>query len=585
MIYFVAIVIHNYLIVEKKIENELYNNIKDFLHDLYTNGLYKEKNKIFVLKTIMEEAYSVVSRNTTISSNFINKKLSSTISPFQNSKYNEKPTNKVSEEIKDKDKDKDNLFEGFKTRERSSNLNCFKKLNISKMRTTEFGNYTKTYIDVNAFSKETLNSFKSIFENNNYDFTFMDKLYSQSKSFETVSEVSNFSFGDQNNKRTRKEKINNNHEKEEKEYNYNSQTEWYFDILEWSGLDIAMQLTVISYEIYNSIKPSELINCAWTKIKTKQINSPNVLKLIDRFNKLYLWIIEEILSYDKKALRYKVVEKFIVVALYLKELRNFNDLVVVISALNSYIIKGMEKTLFMIGNVFKTHLMDLNSLCSYDNNYSKLRKALNSNSNNFKDNSQGNIGDLDISTYKSKNLFKMILKKTANYLVTPILNKKYNSHQKEVQNNENDISDFKISANNTALPYLGVLLRDLGFSSECAPLIKDGIFINIERINIQGKLINDYLKCQDNPFYLTFQSIPLLNFLRGCKPLEEDMLFEISKKLEPKFTRAKSKHEEKRPSNTDYHFFYMHPDSNCFTLLRNDDYKLISDYFYSEMQI
>ena len=42
------------------------------------------------------------------------------------------------------------------------------------------------------------------------------------------------------------------------------------------------------------------------------------------------------------AVSYCNIEKFIVVALYLKELRNFNDLVLIVTAINSSIIKSFR---------------------------------------------------------------------------------------------------------------------------------------------------------------------------------------------------------------------------------------------------
>ena len=59
----------------------------------------------------------------------------------------------------------------------------------------------------------------------------------------------------------------------------------YFDILEWSEVEIARQLTLISSFLINKIKVSEFFFARWTKGE-KFTNSPHIMKCIDRFNKL-----------------------------------------------------------------------------------------------------------------------------------------------------------------------------------------------------------------------------------------------------------------------------------------------------------
>ena len=72
------------------------------------------------------------------------------------------------------------------------------------------------------------------------------------------------------------------------------------------------------------------------------------MQCIDRFNKLSLWIIEEILSYDKSSLRSKVIEKFILVAHECFLIYNFNDCFNIITALVNPLIKCLRK--FLIKN-------------------------------------------------------------------------------------------------------------------------------------------------------------------------------------------------------------------------------------------
>lgn len=50
--------------------------------------------------------------------------------------------------------------------------------------------------------------------------------------------------------------------------------------------EVARQLTIIEFEIFKSIKVGECLSQNWAK-KDKQMKSPNILKMIQRFNKVF----------------------------------------------------------------------------------------------------------------------------------------------------------------------------------------------------------------------------------------------------------------------------------------------------------
>ena len=147
----------------------------------------------------------------------------------------------------------------------------------------------------------------------------------------------------------------------------------YFDILQWSEIEIARQLSLISNFLFCKIRISELFLSRWTKGE-KFTNSPHIMKCIDRFNKLSLWITEEVLSYDRSSLRALVLEKFILVANECLKMNNFNDCFLIITALNSFMIKRLNKSWKKIKSfeVMKIYF-NLMKLCSFKNNLSLLR--------------------------------------------------------------------------------------------------------------------------------------------------------------------------------------------------------------------
>jgi hypothetical protein len=147
----------------------------------------------------------------------------------------------------------------------------------------------------------------------------------------------------------------------------------YFDLLEWSELEIARQLSLISSFLLSKVKVSELFYARWTKGE-KYTTSPHIMKCIDRFNKLSLWVTEEVLSYDKSNDRAKAIEKFILVAKECVNLNNFNDCFNIVNALNTFPVKRLNKSWRKIIN-FETMntLMELNELCSFSKNYASLK--------------------------------------------------------------------------------------------------------------------------------------------------------------------------------------------------------------------
>lgn len=149
----------------------------------------------------------------------------------------------------------------------------------------------------------------------------------------------------------------------------------YFSIFDYDEETIASQLTYITRALISNIKENEIISAKFAK-KNKNTSSPNVLKVIKRFDDLIFFIIEEILSYDKSKVRALVIEKWINVAVICKQMNNFNDCMIITTALLNFIVKKLSKTWKKVRDEYNNTLKQLKVFCTCEVCYKNIRKAV-----------------------------------------------------------------------------------------------------------------------------------------------------------------------------------------------------------------
>lgn len=131
-------------------------------------------------------------------------------------------------------------------------------------------------------------------------------------------------------------------------------------------MEIARQLTLLEFDLYRAVKPSELIGpksqtAIWTQ-KDKQKTSPNLLRIM-RHNSNVCWnlcaigtfvysFVFQFTFYLERCIvnaenfeeRTAIVARIIEIMMVLQELNNFNGVIEVISALDSAPIHRLEHT-------------------------------------------------------------------------------------------------------------------------------------------------------------------------------------------------------------------------------------------------
>jgi len=123
----------------------------------------------------------------------------------------------------------------------------------------------------------------------------------------------------------------------------------------------------------NKIQPTEIKSQAWNK-KEKDTISPNVCALSEKFNKTSYWAATEVIM--KGDNRPKVLERLIQLAMYLRELKNYNSLLGIIAGLNLACITRLKDSWKEVGSKYLNIFEELSELCNPISNYKNYREAM-----------------------------------------------------------------------------------------------------------------------------------------------------------------------------------------------------------------
>lgn len=83
-----------------------------------------------------------------------------------------------------------------------------------------------------------------------------------------------------------------------------------FSCQQVSPAELAAQITLLDFPIFNAIQPEELTSCGWTK-KNKHTLAPNVVAFTKRFNHTTFWTVQEILNGVSPKDRAEIISHFI----------------------------------------------------------------------------------------------------------------------------------------------------------------------------------------------------------------------------------------------------------------------------------
>ncbi|KAJ6232182.1 ras guanine nucleotide exchange factor i-related [Anaeramoeba flamelloides] len=139
--------------------------------------------------------------------------------------------------------------------------------------------------------------------------------------------------------------------------------------------EIARQLTLFEFQIYQKIRPPELLNLAWSKAKLKY-RAPNVIALIHRFNEVSSWVVTTILKSERVRERARIIVRFCKLAEYLRSLNNYNGVMSVISGFENSAIWRLKYTFEEVPKRNLEIIQELKKELSSDNSYRYYRSLL-----------------------------------------------------------------------------------------------------------------------------------------------------------------------------------------------------------------
>jgi hypothetical protein len=271
----------------------------------------------------------------------------------------------------------------------------------------------------------------------------------------------------------------------------------FFSLFDWKTEEIGDELIRVTTKFLKKIEKKELYRAIYIK-NDKNIKSPNVVENINNFNKLTFFIIEDIISYDHASDRAKIIEKWVQIADYCKSKKDYNDCLAINSALNSFIITGLELTNKELKSKTTSLIKSINNFCSCVGNYKFIREEIKN--------------SLD--------------------------NKEY------------------------YYPYLGIMLKDISFFEENFKYLMEGELINFEKIEKIQKIIENNFRFKNVKMSNEEKAshIQELNFFEKLEMNTEENLESIANQIEPKFIINDGKKNFKRQTKMDDKYFskYKH---------------------------
>ncbi|KAI9738548.1 MAG: hypothetical protein M1818_005445 [Claussenomyces sp. TS43310] len=141
--------------------------------------------------------------------------------------------------------------------------------------------------------------------------------------------------------------------------------------------DFADEITRIDWVMFSSIRVRDLVRHVSLRLEQKRRcrSLVNVNRMIDHFNHVARWVANMILMRDKAKHRAQMLEKFMRIALRLRQLNNYNGLAAVIAGINGSAVHRLTQTRTLVTPDCQKRFMQLELLMSSQKSHFAYRLA------------------------------------------------------------------------------------------------------------------------------------------------------------------------------------------------------------------
>ncbi len=151
----------------------------------------------------------------------------------------------------------------------------------------------------------------------------------------------------------------------------------YHICMDTSDDDFADEITRMDWIMFSSIRVRDLVRHVSLPLEQKEKckSLANVNRMIDHFNHIAKWVSNMILMRDKAKHRAQMLEKFMRIALKLRQLNNYNGLAAVIAGINGSAVHRLAQTRALVPAECQKRFMRLELLMSTQKSHFAYRLA------------------------------------------------------------------------------------------------------------------------------------------------------------------------------------------------------------------
>ncbi|KAI9277421.1 ras guanine nucleotide exchange factor domain-containing protein [Sporodiniella umbellata] len=145
-------------------------------------------------------------------------------------------------------------------------------------------------------------------------------------------------------------------------------------LLDLDPHELARQMTLLDFRLYNRIKAAECLDKNWGKPDSN--TAIYVKALIEHTNQVTSWVTDSILSHDELKKRAAILKYWISVSEQCKALNNFNTCMAILSALDNGSIGRLKRTWECVGGRSMSSIQQIREILATKRNFSAYREII-----------------------------------------------------------------------------------------------------------------------------------------------------------------------------------------------------------------